>query len=464
MLDHPLLSRLGNLETLLKWTAVGLLGLVGAAVALFELVTHAGVVADILFALALLVAVGLIARQLMARRSATRLQPDLGTLRTEWKLATDRLSGSLRAHRLFPPSPPWPPPPNLEPSASAEAEMHDEYHRELRAGLLAALENTPDRFLSDRDDLRHRFQRAGTPDEMWQLVEEASAVREALEQPADQHSHIEIGERRSRVVVQPLSFDPERQRSDPDPLQRGLRQMDATIRQQWHELKGERTARETIPPEHRQELRGFLTGAIKALEGEQQYHYDEVSSITQANRAVFATHFPKAAERLDAWNQALFARDAPVGLLSNRIVREAQARGFNEPGAYWQNEVARLVKDVTFERLRKGIPAPQVGSLVEWEQRVDGFGPTLHAKGHRIATAQHDSDNVLQGKREAVERWLAEVQSWPEVDAYSEAERRFALNTDRHDLLAELRKFAKIEHLPNAGECEICRGNRGDFD
>jgi hypothetical protein len=261
-----------------------------------------------------------------------------------------------------------------------------------------------------------------------------------------------------------LSSERIRERDDAEQHERSSQEMSALIRRQFHELKGEQTARETIPPEHRQELRDLLSGAITALEGEQQFHYNEVPALTRANRDIFTAHFAKAAERLDAWNQVLFDRDSPFGLLGNRIVREAQARGFNEPGVYWQNEVARLTQDVTSTRLRKGIPGPQVGQLVEWEQRIDGFGPTLHANGHRIATAQHDSGNVLQRKRVAVERWLDEVQSWAEVDAIAEAERRFALYTDRQDLLAELRKLAKIEHLPNAGGCEVCRGNRGDLD
>jgi hypothetical protein len=61
--------------------------------------------------------------------------------------------------------------------------------------------------------------------------------------PGNRPGHVEIGEARSRVVVHPLSFDPQRQHADP-PLERGLREMDATIRQQWHEIKGERRAHE----------------------------------------------------------------------------------------------------------------------------------------------------------------------------------------------------------------------------
>jgi len=142
--------------------------------------------------------------------------------------------------------------------------------------------------------------------------------------------------------------------------------MDTIIRRQWHELKGERRARETIPPEHRQELRGFLTGAITALEGEQQYHYDEVPAITQANRAVFAAHFAKAAERLDAWNQALFDRDALwASWATGSFVKRKREVSMSLGTTGRAKSLAWLRRHVN--ATADGIPAPQVGSLIEWE-------------------------------------------------------------------------------------------------
>ncbi|HWF31556.1 MAG TPA: hypothetical protein VG188_03250, partial [Solirubrobacteraceae bacterium] len=80
LLDHRYLSRIGNLETLLKWGTAIALVLVGAAVVLFELITHAGVVADVFFAAAFLLVVVLIIRSVATRlrgrsQGADRLVP-----------------------------------------------------------------------------------------------------------------------------------------------------------------------------------------------------------------------------------------------------------------------------------------------------------------------------------------------------------------------------------------------------
>src|ERR1700734_3132461 len=54
ILDHPYLNRIGNFSTLTRVVGAGLLILTGLGVATFELVTHAGWVAEVLVGLGLL--------------------------------------------------------------------------------------------------------------------------------------------------------------------------------------------------------------------------------------------------------------------------------------------------------------------------------------------------------------------------------------------------------------------------
>lgn len=58
---------------------------------------------------------------------------------------------------------------------------------------------------------------------------------------AGQRGHIEIGAGRSRVA---RPNQAEQEQGSAAPLERGLRELDDTIRQQWHEIKGERRAQE----------------------------------------------------------------------------------------------------------------------------------------------------------------------------------------------------------------------------
>jgi hypothetical protein len=114
------------------------------------------------------------------------------------------------------------------------------------------------------------------------------------------------------------------------------------------------------------------------------------------------------------------------------------------------------------ERLDRRVPEAQLPSLVEWESRIDGFGPTLHANGHRIATAHNADDTELDRARSALMGWLTEVQSWDEVAAIPEAQRRFAVHMDKQDVLTELRTQRKAERIRVSGACPICRCNEGD--
>jgi hypothetical protein len=217
-----------------------------------------------------------------------------------------------------------------------------------------------------------------------------------------------------------------------------------------------------VQSEHRQGLRDLLTGAISALEQDRQYDYDEESPVAHTHRDMFTAHFPSVAERLESWNMALYDRDEPIGALGNRITRETQEHGFND-WPYWRNEVGAAAIDVTLARLRNAVPAQQLASLITWERTLDGLGPTLRANNHRIATSQHDDERTLDRAESAVAELLAQIQSWDEVQAISEAGRRYVLDTDKQNLLIELRKLRKIESLYASDACEICRGNRGDL-
>ncbi len=220
--------------------------------------------------------------------------------------------------------------------------------------------------------------------------------------------------------------------------------------------------RTPIPPGHLKLLHRLLDGAIRAVEADQQYAYDEESPVAHTHRDMFAAHFSEAAERLGTWNGALYARDEPIGDLKNRVNREAQQHGFNDP-PYWRGSIATLAMDVTLARLHKGVPAQQFPSLIKWTRTRDGLGPTLRANEDRIATAQRDNERALDRAGDEATGFLAEIQSWSEVEAISEAGRRYTLYTDKQPLLTELRKLRKIETVFVSRECEICRGNLGDL-
>jgi hypothetical protein len=218
-----------------------------------------------------------------------------------------------------------------------------------------------------------------------------------------------------------------------------------------------------VPLEHREQLRKLLTVATEAVENDRDNRYDEVPGLSHTNRDMFRAHFPKLAERLASWDQALFDRDGPVGSLRGRILRESQARGFNDP-PYRENNVMSLATTVTLDRIHKSVPVQQLPSMVRWQRWVTGFRPTLHWKDMPIASADQEDEKVLDNAESAVMGFVDEIQSWGEVKGITKAERQYLRNADKQDLLSDLRKHSLLARLFEVEDCEICRGNRGHLD
>jgi hypothetical protein len=216
---------------------------------------------------------------------------------------------------------------------------------------------------------------------------------------------------------------------------------------------------QATPPEHRQLLRDLLHGAVGAIEQNRQFGFDEESSVgPPVHRNSFAAHFPHLAERVEAWNESLFARERPRSELGHRILQEAQQRGLLDP-PYWKDNVLLLLRDTTLARIENGLPSQQL-PLVRWERSAHSyFGWTLQANDKRIATGE---ESVLDEAQRRVSELLAETQSWPEAAAVGEADRRYMLSNEKQPLLADLRKRREAETIFAADGCEICRLNRGE--
>jgi hypothetical protein len=121
------------------------------------------------------------------RQRSSRAASTVNAPLAAWNAASDELTAALRALDL---EPPWDLPhrAKLSPPENVDALARQWYFGGLRQPFLDAIDLTPAAHLRmPKDDIRYMFQQPKTAREMWEMIEEAGKVIEALERADEAH-------------------------------------------------------------------------------------------------------------------------------------------------------------------------------------------------------------------------------------------------------------------------------------
>jgi len=422
LLDHPFLSRLGNLRTLLG--LVGVAALVLVAVALFELLTHAGWVPDLFLGLALVLLIATGAERVKARR-----MPSLGS---------SERSGIRFEYHVDDPA-----------TQERRSSFHTNGEGRQVIKALAGMD-------WERIGIRETDAETTHP---WDASVSTSKLPATMKVGKRRLGHW----RRDRVTIEALGekgLDISPQATAYGTLRifgvMPQAKADAIVREAQDRAMRARTL---VPPKHRELLWDLLDGAVQAIKRGYQFRHDEEGATSHTHQESFAAHFSHAANGITEWNTALFDRAALDSDLGHRALSAASTRGMLDSPYLQGSAVPDVLLETTRAHIRKNGAIHQLPQI-KWDIAKGGLGVNVRLNDTLIAIVKESDARGEEDIRREIEMLLREIQEWPEAAAIADAE-RCPVFMDKQNLLNELRDLRKQETILFSEACPICRGNAG---
>jgi hypothetical protein len=482
LLDHPFLSRLGNLRTLVSVIGAVALVLIGLILAAIKLLTDAGWVPLLFVGIGLVVAVVVVIERVRGQgKRAPPAMPRFALVQTKGERikppsATPRVSeGEIRRAAA---------------DKALEAAARDDQQRErIKRELKKELDVEKDllvaaqRLATDVESIRRRIAHAigdkrywalPFPGGVWQACEGILAQRPAAYRPTsdvyircnEMNENVPLGQPIPPEQVQPLRDELGVVQHAWDMLQTLIRDLrdDRADAAEWPAPAPGRD-RQRVGETHERHIHEWLDVLKNGVISGQPCEYGDLPDGEGHNKRAVAAHFPDLIGSLDEWDKAVARRKAaPV------VARERVNDGIGNaevPDGFGRETVAEAVGRMLVDRVEQGHPDASykvVLRAVRDEQRDEQWLWSVwlpNGRGSEVKVAEYRDAPVeeiqasIQSDERALQAVVDELRDKGDLSEITESQATLeALRPSVLELLALKRAVSPILFADGCAFCE----------